>query len=190
HPRGGPGQRVRAAPPGSLSQRLPARTRSTDIPPNRSPILPGYGATEPGTLPGCPAPTRSGQTRDVARSERPTILVAGCLLGTCCNHEGRASTRPRVQQLADSARLVPVCPEVLGGLATPRAAAEIGGGDGADVLAGRASVVAVDGSDVTAAYVRGAEAAAALALAVGATRAVLKARSPSCGATEIYDGSG
>ena len=57
--------------------------------------------------------------------DRPAILVSACLLGTCCNHEGRASPRPRVQRLAESARLVPVCPEVVGGLTTPRPAAEI-----------------------------------------------------------------
>jgi uncharacterized protein YbbK (DUF523 family) len=125
-----------------------------------------------------------------AGSDRPTILVSACLLGTCCNHEGRASLRPRVQRLADGARLVPVCPEVVGGLTTPRAAAEISGGDGSNVLAGTAAVVAADGTDVTAAYIRGAAAAVDLARATGATRAVLKARSPSCGAVEIYDGSG
>lgn len=125
----------------------------------------------------------------MAPDERPTILVSACLLGTCCNHEGRASLRPRVARLAADARLVPVCPEVVGGLATPRPAAEIVDGDGADVLAGAASVVAVDGTDVTAQYVRGAAAAVELARATGATRAVLKARSPSCGAVGIYDGS-
>lgn len=98
--------------------------------------------------------------------------------------------RPRVQALAETARLVPVCPEVVGGLSTPRPAAEIVGGDGSGVLSGEARVVAADGTDVTDAYRRGANAAVELARAVGATRAVLKARSPSCGAVEIYDGSG
>jgi uncharacterized protein YbbK (DUF523 family) len=126
----------------------------------------------------------------VPRDDRPTILVSACLLGTCCNHEGRASRRTQVVGLATDARLVPICPEVAGGLTTPRAAAEIAGGDGDDVLAGRAAVIASDGTDVSAAYVRGAQAAVALARATGATRAVLKARSPSCGPVEIYDGSG
>jgi len=120
---------------------------------------------------------------------RPTILVSACLLGTCCNHEGRASLRPRVQQLADAARLVPICPEVVGGLTTPRPPAELIGGVGADVLAGSARVRTEAGDDVTDAYQRGAAAAVELALAVGATRAVLKARSPSCGAAAVYDGT-
>jgi uncharacterized protein YbbK (DUF523 family) len=120
---------------------------------------------------------------------RPVILVSACLLGTCCNHEGRASSRPKVQRLAETARLVPICPEVVGGLTTPRPAAELHGGDGADVLAGTARVGTAAGDDVTAAYLRGAAAAVELARATGATRAVLKARSPSCGAADVYDGT-
>lgn len=84
---------------------------------------------------------------------------------------------------------MPVCPEVVGGLTTPRSAAEVVGGDGADVLAGTARVCNADGDDVTAAYVRGATAAVELARATGATRAVLKAHSPSCGAADVYDGT-
>ena len=96
-----------------------------------------------------------------------------------------------VEELARHYRLVPVCPEVLGGLATPRAAAELTGGDGAAVIAGGedARVVNFAGDDVTAAYRRGADAAVEVALAVGARRAVLKARSPSCGSVAVYDGS-
>jgi uncharacterized protein YbbK (DUF523 family) len=108
-----------------------------------------------------------------------------------CNHEGRGSPRAIVDELAEHYRLVPVCPEVLGGLPTPRAAAELQGGDGADVVAGTgdARVVNIDGVDVTAAYRRGAESAVVLAKSVGARRAVLKARSPSCGSSTVYDGS-
>jgi uncharacterized protein YbbK (DUF523 family) len=84
-----------------------------------------------------------------------------------------------VEDLARSYRLVPVCPEVCGGLTTPRPAAERRG----------TRVVNVEGDDVTDAYERGARAAVELAVAVGAKRAVLKARSPSCGAHEVYDGT-
>jgi len=110
---------------------------------------------------------------------RATILVSACLLGTACNHEGGHSRRAGVEALASAHRLVPICPEVCGGLSTPRPAAEIRG----------ERVVNVDGVDVTDAYERGAQAAVELARAVGARRAVLKARSPSCGPTEVYDGS-
>jgi uncharacterized protein YbbK (DUF523 family) len=113
------------------------------------------------------------------QSERPALLVSACLLGVECNHEGGHSRRPAVEALAESYRLVPVCPEVCGGLSTPRPAAERSGD----------RVVNVDGVDVTAAYERGARAAVELALATGARGAVLKARSPSCGRGEIYDGT-
>ena len=128
--------------------------------------------------------------------DKPPLVISDCLLGVACNHEGRGSPRAVVDDLARQYRLVPVCPEVLGGLSTPRAAAEIQGGDGADVLArpssgssAAARVVNIDGEDVTGAYRRGAEAAVAVAKAVGAERAVLKARSPSCGSGAVYDGT-
>jgi uncharacterized protein YbbK (DUF523 family) len=131
------------------------------------------------------------QAGRVPEPEKPPLVISACLLGVECNHEGRGSPRAVVDELARHYRLVPVCPEVLGGLPTPRAAAELTGGDGADVLTGEggARVVNVDGDDVTAAYRRGAEAAVALARAVGARRAVLKARSPSCGSAAVYDGT-
>jgi uncharacterized protein YbbK (DUF523 family) len=121
--------------------------------------------------------------------EKPPLLISACLLGVACNHEGRGSPRAVVEELGRRYRLIPVCPEVLGGLSTPRPAAELQGGDGAAILAGGAAVVNVDGHDVTAAYLRGAEAAVTLARSAGATRAVLKARSPSCGSSRVYDGT-
>lgn len=109
----------------------------------------------------------------------PAILVSACLLGVPCNHLGRGSRSPAVAALGHRRRLVPVCPEVAGGLPTPRPAAEIQGD-------GRVTTEA--GEDVTDAYRRGAETAVALACAVGAETAVLKARSPSCGSNQVYDG--
>jgi uncharacterized protein YbbK (DUF523 family) len=111
--------------------------------------------------------------------ERPALLVSACLLGVRCNHESGHSRRAAVEALAATHRLIPVCPEVCGGLSTPRPAAEIVGD----------RVVNVDGDDVTEAYARGARAAVELAHAVGAPRAVLKARSPSCGSAHVYDGT-
>jgi uncharacterized protein YbbK (DUF523 family) len=104
-------------------------------------------------------------------------LVSACLLGVECNHRGGASPSDKVKRLAEDFDVIPICPESMGGLPTPRPAAE----RKAD---GR--VVAVDGSDVTAEYERGAAAAAEIARASGARRAVLKARSPSCGCHQIY----
>jgi uncharacterized protein YbbK (DUF523 family) len=115
-----------------------------------------------------------------AMSERPALLVSACLLGVRCNHRAQASQSDAVVELRTTHRLVPVCPEVAGGLATPRAEAE---------LQPDGSVRTNDGTDVTDAYARGATHAVRLANAVGATTAVLKARSPSCGCHEVYDGA-
>lgn len=111
---------------------------------------------------------------------RPTLIVSACLLGVRCNHKGDANTSDAVIALRADHRVVSVCPESAGGLPTPRAEAQRQA-DG--------TVHTVDGRDVTDWYERGAAHAVRLAEAVGATRAVLKARSPSCGCHEIYDGS-
>lgn len=108
------------------------------------------------------------------------LIVSACLLGVACNHRGRASESPEVIALGRGRRLVPVCPETVGGLPTPRPEAELGPD-------GRVRTAA--GEDVTAAYVAGAAHTVALAAATGAAGAVLKARSPSCGCHEVYDGS-
>ena len=92
----------------------------------------------------------------------------------------RLGVGPGPKSLGERYRLVPVCPETVGGLATPRPAAE---------LQSDGSVRTASGDDVTEAYRAAPAAAVALANAVGATEAVLKPRSPSCGCHEIYDGS-
>jgi uncharacterized protein YbbK (DUF523 family) len=108
------------------------------------------------------------------------VIVSACLLGVACNHEGRANTSEAVVAWGRGRRLIPVCPETAGGLPTPRPAAEIQP-DG--------RVVTGAGTDVTDAYSRGAAHAVRLATATGAVGAILKARSPSCGCHEVYDGS-
>ena len=124
------------------------------------------------------APYRDGVTEGNGR--RPAIVVSACLLGVRCNHMGGSNRSPAVVEMGATHWLVPVCPEVAGGLPTPRPAAE---------LQPDGRVVTADGRDVTDAYRRGAEATVALAAAAGATEAVLKARSPSCGCREVYDGT-
>lgn len=84
---------------------------------------------------------------------------------------------------------LPFCPEQLGGLPTPRPAAEITGGDGAAVLDGAARVLTAGGEDVTAAFLRGAQEAVRLAQAADAGAALLRSGSPACGAGRIHDGS-
>ena len=108
------------------------------------------------------------------------ILVSACLLGTPCRYDGRAKANAAVLALEAEHELIPVCPEVLGGLPTPRSPAE-------RQPDGR--IVNRAGQDVTAEYEAGAAAAVELARREGCTAAVLKARSPSCGRGQIYDGS-
>lgn len=110
--------------------------------------------------------------------DRPAVVVSACLLGTCCNHEGSHQRRDAVVALGATHRVFPVCPEALGGLPTPRSPAEVVADDPVRVVNG-------DGEDVTEAYRRGAVAVIDVATAVGARRAVLKARSPSCGASGV-----
>ena len=117
------------------------------------------------------------------------VLVSACLLGRACTYTASDNRDAGVLRLVDGRRAVPVCPEEAGGLPTPRPPAEIQGGTGEDVLDGRARVVAVTGEDVTDAYLAGARVAVARAHQAGATSAVLKARSPSCGVHRIYDGT-
>ena len=107
------------------------------------------------------------------------ILVSACLAGEPCRYNGTGYLCPEVGGLVSSGQALTVCPELLGGLAVPRSPAEI--------IAGR--VVTVAGEDVTAAYHAGAKLALQLARQAGCRTAILKARSPSCGCGQIYDGS-
>lgn len=122
--------------------------------------------------------------------EHGRVIVSACLAGVACTHEAQAKTRDWAVALVAEGRAILVCPEVAGGLPIPRPAAEIEpGADGADVVDGRARVVSEHGEDVTEQYRRGAARAEEAARAAGASLAVLKARSPSCGTGRIYDGS-
>jgi len=118
------------------------------------------------------------------------ILVSRCLLGHPVRYDGGAhGPFALLQRWQAEGRVVALCPEVAGGLPTPRPAAEIPSGQGAQVLDGRLPVLTIDGDEVTAAFVAGAEQALALVRQHGIRLALLKARSPSCGNRENYDGS-
>ena len=120
---------------------------------------------------------------------RRTILVSACLLGVRCRHDGRDRFEPGLRERAGpGAVLVPVCPEELGGLGTPRPAAELVGGSGDAVLDGRARVIDATGRDVTAAFLDGARRSLAIARAAGASEAWLTERSPSCGCSATHVG--
>lgn len=109
------------------------------------------------------------------------ILVSHCFLGEPCRYDGASRLDRQIIELHRAGHnLIPVCPEVLGGLSVPRTPAEIQP-DG--------RVLTEDGVDVTAAYQAGAERALAIARENGCTVAILKSRSPSCGCGEVYDGT-
>jgi len=127
----------------------------------------------------------------VESGEAP-LLVSACLAGVASAYDGQARPAPAREPWADSPtrRLgLPVCPEQLGGLPIPREPAEIQGqGGGEGVMDGRGRVVDRAGRDVTAAFRKGADRVVELARAVGASLAVLKEGSPSCGVGRVYDG--
>lgn len=107
------------------------------------------------------------------------ILVSKCLLGHPCRYDGRSVPCAEVIKLQDKYNLIPVCPEELGGLPTPRIPAEIIG----------ERVVRRDGVDITSEYTLGAKIALTYALENGCEIAILKSKSPSCGKDRIYDGT-
>ena len=111
--------------------------------------------------------------------KKPTLLVSACLLGICCRYDGDSKPNSDVIKLREKFTLIPICPEVDGGLPTPRTPSERVGD----------RVLMRDGNDVTVNYLAGAEAALERARSFSCAAAILKARSPSCGKGRIYDGS-
>ena len=106
-------------------------------------------------------------------------VVSACLAGQDCRYDGRSNLRPAIAALVEAGQAVPVCPEVMGGLPTPRNPCEQKDG----------RVVSATGEDRTAEFAAGAEAALYIAEEHGCCAAILKARSPSCGCGRIYDGT-
>lgn len=120
------------------------------------------------------------------------ILISACLLGNKVRYDGKDSfcDHPILQQWQQEQRFIILCPEMAGGLPTPRPACQIvGSGGGNAVLAGTARVISDEGIDSTPYYLKGAHKALELAQTHAITMAILKARSPSCGNSLIYDGS-
>ena len=107
------------------------------------------------------------------------LLISACLLGVPCRYDGASKPCAALEQLADRFVLVPVCPEQLGGLSTPRVPAERNGD----------RVITREGKDVTLNYCSGAQEALRIAHITGCRTALLKAKSPSCGYGRIYDGT-
>lgn len=118
------------------------------------------------------------------------VLVSACLLGHPVRYDGKAGGPfDLLTAWQQEGRLVLLCPEVAGGLSTPRPPAEIAGGQGSEVLDGQARVVTVAGEDVSGAFLAGAEQALRLVRQHGIGIAILKSGSPSCGNLLTYDGT-
>lgn len=109
----------------------------------------------------------------------PVVFVSACLMGVNCRYNGNGERLPEIIELMDRALLVPVCPEVLGGLPTPREPAERIGNE----------VITRSGIRVTKQYQKGAREVEQLATLYHCAAALLKERSPSCGNGVIYDGT-
>lgn len=107
------------------------------------------------------------------------ILISACLVGDNVKYNGGNNKTPLLDKLLEKYELVPFCPEVEGGLKTPRSPAEIKG----------EQVINMDGQDVTIAYEKGAELAFNICLFLKIKKVILKETSPSCGSKQIYDGS-
>lgn len=113
---------------------------------------------------------------------KQSVLISACLLGVACRYDGLSKPLPLeiLNALKERYHLIPICPEVMGGLPTPRIPAEV---------TEKRNVIRRDGKDITENYKKGAAEAFRLAEFFGCELAILKERSPSCGADRIYDGS-
>lgn len=111
-------------------------------------------------------------------------LVSSCLAGINCRYHGKSSENKVIVELVKQGKAIPVCPEQLGGLPTPRPSCEI-----VTNKSNHKKVMGEDGQDFTKEYVEGAEKTLAIAKIIGIKRAILKSKSPSCGCGNIYDGT-
>ena len=106
-------------------------------------------------------------------------LVSACLVGINCKYNGGNNYNEKVLELVKTGMAIPVCPEQLGGLMTPRNPSEIVND----------KVMMNDGTDVTSNYERGAQEVLELCKKLNITKVILKSNSPSCGYGTIYDGT-
>jgi len=114
------------------------------------------------------------------------IAISACLLGYKCRYDGKSKKSSALIKLLESEKILPICPEQLGGLPTPRAPSNLVEGDGFDVLDGNAKVVNIFGNDNTKAFIKGAYAALDMIREQKIKRCFLKDKSPSCGVGEKY----
>ncbi|MDO6355911.1 DUF523 domain-containing protein [Caloramator sp. CAR-1] len=116
------------------------------------------------------------------------ILVSACLCGVNCKYDGGNNFNEFLYQKLEEGKLIPICPEQLGGMTTPRLPSEIIG-SAKDVLEGKGQVVNIKGEDVTKFFIKGAYETLNIAKALNCKAAILKSKSPSCGKGYVYDGT-
>lgn len=121
--------------------------------------------------------------------QKSMFIVSACLAGIHCKYDGGSNYNEAIAKLVSEGSAIPVCPEQLGGRPTPRPAAEIAGGTGADVIDGRCKVIRENGEDATDEFIKGAGEVLKIVRLIGAKKAILKSKSPSCGCGLIYDGT-
>ncbi len=114
------------------------------------------------------------------------IAISACLTGIKCRYDGKSKKNSDLIKLLGSEKILPICPEQLGGLPTPRDPSNLVGGDGFDVLDGNAKVINIFGDDHTEAFIKGAYAALNMIRAHNIKRCFLKDKSPSCGVGKKY----
>lgn len=113
------------------------------------------------------------------KNAKEKILVSACLLGVNCKYDGGNNGSEEIDEFLKDYEIIPICPEIMGGLPTPRVASQRVGD----------KVLTKDGKDVTEQYVKGAKESLFLAKKYDVKKALLKLRSPSCGYRQIYDGT-
>jgi uncharacterized protein YbbK (DUF523 family) len=114
-------------------------------------------------------------------------IVSACLVGINCRYDGKNELRKELIKVFKRGELLPLCPEQLGGLPTPRIPSTIIDGDGYDVLDGRKRIINQRSEDVTENFIRGAEEVFRIVKILNVKEAILESRSPSCGCGRIYD---
>lgn len=114
------------------------------------------------------------------------VLVSACLLGINCRYDGGNSLDEELVADACTNKYIPMCPESIGGMSTPRTPCQITNGDGFIVLEGKARVIGENKVDYTSQFIKGAREVAYICNLLEIKMAVLKDKSPSCGSQYIY----
>lgn len=117
------------------------------------------------------------------------IIISACLCGVNCKYNGKNNLKDGVEKLLKEGKVIPVCPEQLGGMETPREPHEIVNSTALEILRGKGKVLSETYKDSTDKFVKGAYETLKIAKALGVKEAILKSNSPSCGFGSIYDGN-